>query len=173
MGKIRLTATFLDEVSTDIPHQNWGAKEWDADFAAMKHIGIETVVMIRCGLEHFITYPPQILMERIQGNVDIFAFQDGNCTLDELPRTLEINRHLADKYRIALWANTESSDRDMPFKFSPIKWEKLLLKLKIAEIAGIDKAMTFEFLHFMSPNFFWSSAGHLYNRYCEYLKQRE
>lgn len=44
---IRLTATFLDEISDDIPHQNWGVEEWDRDFAAMKETGIDTVVMIR------------------------------------------------------------------------------------------------------------------------------
>ena len=43
-------ATFLDEVSWDIPHQNWGVHEWDRDFQAMKAIGINTVVMIRSGL---------------------------------------------------------------------------------------------------------------------------
>ena len=45
-----IRATFLDEVSWDIPHQNWGEKEWDADFKAMKQMGINTVVLIRAGL---------------------------------------------------------------------------------------------------------------------------
>ena len=26
-----IKATFLDEISWDIPHQNWGVKEWDDD----------------------------------------------------------------------------------------------------------------------------------------------
>ena len=30
---LRITGTFLDEISHDIPHQNWGEKEWDQDFA--------------------------------------------------------------------------------------------------------------------------------------------
>lgn len=60
---IRLTATFLDEISDDIPHQNWGVEEWDRDFAAMKETGIDTVVMIRCGARKFIAYPSKILME--------------------------------------------------------------------------------------------------------------
>ena len=33
---LRITGTFLDEISHDIPHQNWGEKEWDADFRHMK-----------------------------------------------------------------------------------------------------------------------------------------
>ena len=26
---LKITGTFLDEISHDIPHQNWGVKEWD------------------------------------------------------------------------------------------------------------------------------------------------
>ena len=44
-----ITGTFLDEISHDIPHQNWGLKEWDLDFQHMKRIGIDTVIMIRSG----------------------------------------------------------------------------------------------------------------------------
>lgn len=33
---LRITGTFLDEISHDIPHQNWGEKEWDRDFRYMK-----------------------------------------------------------------------------------------------------------------------------------------
>ena len=35
-----ITGTFLDEISHDIPHQNWGEREWDRDFRYMKDIGI-------------------------------------------------------------------------------------------------------------------------------------
>ncbi|MZK05495.1 DUF4434 domain-containing protein, partial [Enterobacter hormaechei] len=54
---LRITGTFLDEISHDIPHQNWGEKEWDADFRHMKSIGIDTVIGIRSGYRKFITYP--------------------------------------------------------------------------------------------------------------------
>ena len=40
-----INATFLDEVSWDIPHQNWGVEEWDQDFRAMRDMGINTVVL--------------------------------------------------------------------------------------------------------------------------------
>ena len=52
-----ITGTFLDEISHDIPHQNWGEREWDRDFRYMKAIGIDTVIDIRCGYRKFITYP--------------------------------------------------------------------------------------------------------------------
>ena len=32
---LKITGTFLDEISHDIPHQNWGEKEWDRDFRYM------------------------------------------------------------------------------------------------------------------------------------------
>jgi hypothetical protein len=57
----------------------------------------------------------------------------------------------------------------MPIKFLPIKWEKMLLKLEAARKAGLDKAITFEFSHFMSPNSVYAAAGNLYRRYAEYF----
>ena len=59
-----ITGTFLDEISHDIPHQNWGEKEWDRDFRYMKAIGIDTVIDIRCGYRKFITYPSPYLLKK-------------------------------------------------------------------------------------------------------------
>ena len=61
---LKITGTFLDEISHDIPHQNWGETEWDADFGHMKAIGIDTVIMIRSGYRKFITYPSEYLMQK-------------------------------------------------------------------------------------------------------------
>ena len=60
-----IKATFLDEISHDIPHHNWGFDEWDKDFEHMKMIGIDTVVMIRCGYRKWITYPSKVLKESV------------------------------------------------------------------------------------------------------------
>ena len=46
---------------------------------------------------------------------------------------------------------------------------KLLLKLDAARRAGMRNVITFEFSHFMSPNSSYTQAGHLYNRYMEYM----
>jgi len=308
---MQITGTFLDEISHDIPHQNWGPKEWDADFAHMKKIGIDTVVMIRCGYHQFLTYPSTYLIEKhhrfapvtdmvelflklaekygmtfyfgtydsgkywetgdmrhevetnlhvieevyanyghyksfggwylslelsrkvkgaaesiaklgdhckavsgglpvlispwidgkkaiaategtlvkdsgislkqhekewdeifdgIKKSVDIVAFQDGHVGYNELEGYLALNKTLADKYGLQSWTNTESFDRDMPIKFFPIKFEKLILKLEAAKRAGCEKAITFEFSHFMSPQSAYLQAGNLYNRYLEYFK---
>lgn len=307
---LRITGTFLDEISFDIPHQNWGEKEWDADFAYMKAIGIDTVIMIRCGLRKFIAYPSDYLMSKgcympsqdllelflklakkydmkfwfglydsgvfwdtgdltneiehnkfvidevwekygsrydsfggwyisteisrrtkgaieaframgqqckdvsgglpvfispfidgskavasagaltkedavsvreheeewneifagIQGAVDACAFQDGHIDYNELDAFFSVNKKLADKYGIKCWTNAETFDRDMPIRFLPIKFDKLRMKLEAAARCGYDKAITFEFPHFMSPQSAYMQAGNLYNRYKEYFK---
>ena len=63
-NELKITGTFLDEISHDIPHQNWGRKEWDLDFKYMKDIGIDTVIMIRSGYRKFITYPSKYLISK-------------------------------------------------------------------------------------------------------------
>lgn len=307
---MRITGTFIDEISHDIPHQNWGEKEWDRDFAHMKAIGIDTVILIRSGYRRFITYPSKYLQKQgcyhppadlvklfleladkhemqfyfglydsgvywdtgnmqheidtnrfvidevweqygryksfkgwylsmeisrktkgaadafrtlglqcknvsnqlptfispwidgkkavlaasaslnkekavsirehekewseifdcVRGAVDAVAFQDGQIEYHELDDFFRVNKRMADNYGLQCWTNAESFDRDMPIKFLPIKFEKLKLKLEAAERAGYDKAITFEFSHFMSPQSAYLQAGHLYNRYREYLK---
>jgi Domain of unknown function (DUF5109)/Domain of unknown function (DUF4434) len=307
-----ITGTFIDEISHDIPHQNWGTAEWEKDFQHMKAAGINTVILIRSGYKKFITYPSTYLQQKfgcytppinlvelylqladkyemdfyfglydsghywatgdmqieiesnkfvidevwkqyghyksfkgwylsmeisrktigaaeafrdlglmckqmsnglptfispwidgkkavlaanaeltkteavsvmqhekewneifatIKGSVDAVAFQDGHIEYDELDTFFAVNKKLADKYGMQCWTNAESFDRDMPIKFLPIKFEKLRLKLEAARRAGYDKAITFEFSHFMSPQSAYLQANHLYNRYQEYRKE--
>lgn len=61
---MKITGTFLDEISHDIPHQNWGEAEWDLDFQYMNAIGIDTVIVIRSGHKKFITYPSKYLLAK-------------------------------------------------------------------------------------------------------------
>lgn len=61
---LKITGTFLDEITWDIPHQNWGYREWEQDFLHMKAIGIDTVILIRCGLDRFIAYPSEYLIAK-------------------------------------------------------------------------------------------------------------
>lgn len=307
-----ITGTFIDEISHDIPHQNWGAKEWEQDFVHMKNCGINTVILIRSGYRKFLSYPSAYLINRyncypppidlvelflslsdkynmqfyfglydsghywdtgnltneitdnefvidevwkkyghhtsfkgwylcmeisrktigaidafrklglmckaisnglptfispwidgkkavlaantqlakidavsvaehekewneifsgIKGAVDAVAFQDGHIDYNELDTFFSVNKKLADAYGMQCWTNAESFDRDMPIKFLPIKFEKLKLKLEAARKAGYDKAITFEFSHFMSPQSAYVQAHHLYNRYLEYKNQ--
>lgn len=59
-----ITGTFIDEISHDIPHQNWGPAEWERDFQHMAAMGIDTVILIRSGYRKFITYPSAYLMDK-------------------------------------------------------------------------------------------------------------
>ncbi len=306
---MQITGTFIDEISHDIPHQNWGTKEWEQDFQHMLAAGIDTIILIRSGYRKFITYPSAYLMDKhgcfkppvdlvelflsladkynmkfyfglydsghywdtgdltheiddnkfvidevwkqyghhtsfkgwylsmeisrrtigateafrtlgtmckevsnglptfispwidgkkavmaasselnkqdavsveehekewneifsgLHGAVDAVAFQDGHIDYTELDTFFAINKKLADTYGMQCWTNAETFDRDMPIKFLPIKFEKLRLKLEAAQRAGYDKAITFEFSHFMSPQSAYIQAHHLYNRYNEY-----
>lgn len=309
---MKISGTFLDEISHDIPHQNWGPEEWETDFKHMKTAGIDTVILIRCGYKRWQTFPSTILQKEegaypppmdlvqlfldlahsngmqfyfglydsgkywwemgdyqkeidinlkvidevwekygqhpafkgwylsqevsrktgkiihlytqlgqhckavsnnlpilispyidgtkailssqsslskkesislqqhetewneifdgIKDVVDIVAFQDGHVAFHELANYFTVNKQLADKYGMSCWTNAESFDRDMPIKFLPIKWEKLRLKLEAARTAGLEKAITFEFSHFMSPQSAYVQAHHLYNRYMEYMQ---
>lgn len=308
---MKITGTFIDEISHDIPHQNWGRKEWEQDFKHMKAAGIDTVILIRSGYRRFITYPSVYLQQRhgcfapvvdlvelfleladqndmrfyfglydsghywdsgkldreidanryvidevwqkyghhksfggwylsmeisrrtkgateafntlglqckavsgglptlispwidgkkailassvtltkedavslkvhqqewseifsgLKGSIDAVAFQDGHVDYHELPGFFEVNKKMADQFGLQCWTNAESFDRDMPIKFLPIKFEKLRLKLEAARQAGYDKAITFEFSHFMSPQSAYIQAHHLYNRYQEYIQ---
>ncbi|PTT02967.1 DUF4434 domain-containing protein [Pedobacter sp. HMWF019] len=308
---MKITGTFIDEISHDIPHQNWGRNEWEQDFKHMKAAGIDTVILIRSGYRRFITYPSTYLQQHygcyappidlvelfleladlhgmrfyfglydsghywdsgnldqeidanryvidevwqryghhesfggwylsmeisrktkgatdafntlglqckgvsgglptlispwidgkkailasssgltkedavslkiheqewseifagLKGSIDAVAFQDGHVDYHELSDFFEVNKKMADQFGLQCWTNAESFDRDMPIKFLPIKFEKLRLKLEAARKAGYDKAITFEFSHFMSPQSAYIQAHHLYNRYLEYIK---
>ena len=314
IDKLQIKGTFLDEISHDIPHQNWSEKEWSLDFKFMKSAGIDKVILIRSGYKNWITYPSKVLQSEekaippttdlvgmflrlseennmdfyfglydsgkywtsgayekeirlnckvidevweqygqfkafkgwylsqecnkniggiidlyaglgqyckqvskglpvlispyidgfknlsqytnqsrrgdsisleehyktwesifkgIQKSVDIVAFQDGHVEYDQLEEFIKINKSLADQNQITSWINSETFDRDMPIKFLPIKWDKLRYKLETAGKVGISEAITFEFSHFMSPQSAYPQAGHLYNRYLEYLKENK
>ncbi len=48
----RISGTFLDEITHDIPSQNWNTKDWRKEFLLYKQIGIDTVIIIRSGYQN-------------------------------------------------------------------------------------------------------------------------
>jgi len=302
---LKITGTFLDEITHDIPPQNWGRREWAADFDAMRAIGIDTVILIRAGYRERLTFDSKVVARHrpclpayqdlvdlflteaercgmrlffgtydsgehwingdyrketdlnrefcsevidryghrpafggwyisheintfnagmmrvydelsrhlrslkrvpilmspyvkgvkqfgteaisldqhvrewesvfrdLAGKVDIVAFQDGQMSFLELPDYLRVNRELAEKHGLRCWSNLESFDRDMPIRFPPTDIRKLLYKAHQASAAGVDKLITFEFSHFMSPNSTYLAARQLYKRYQEWLRGEE
>ena len=299
--KKAITGTFLDEITHDIPAQNWGKREWSRDFDVMKSVGIDTVILIRAGYRQQATFESQVLKKemdtlpvytdlvdlflteaercgmdfffgtydsgtywingeyqketdinrafcdevvarygdrkafrgwyisheintfddgmmkvyeqlsghlkglrdlpvfispyvkgvkqfgaeaisldkhveewgqvfaRLEGIVDIVAFQDGQVGLHELGDYLRVNGELAARHGLQSWSNVESFDRDMPIKFPPIAWPKMRHKMETALESGVDKLITFEFSHFMSPNSMYPSARTLFDRYREWM----
>lgn len=297
-----ITGTFLDEITHDIPSQNWGREEWVRDFDAMKSVGIDTVILIRAGYRNQATYDSAVLKKemgilpvstdlvdlfleqaercgmsfffgtydsgrywhqgdyqketdinrafcdevasryghrkafrgwyisheintyddgmmkvyeelsshlkglmdlplfispyvkgikqfgdeaisldqhvkewsqvfaRLEGLVDIVAFQDGQVALEELEDYLRVNGELAARHGLRSWSNVESFDRDMPIRFPPIAWPKMQFKMEAAQRARVDKLITFEFSHFMSPHSAYLSARHLFDRYREWME---
>jgi hypothetical protein len=301
---LKITGTFLDEITHDIPAQNWSATDWSRDFDAMKAVGIDTVILIRAGYKKQATFNSNVLQkhmgiypvytdlvdlfltlaeernmdfyfgtydsgkywtngqyqmesdinrafceevfatygqrksfkgwyisheihsfndgmmrvyeqlashlrslkqlpilispyvkgskqfgeeaitlkehesewdqvfDRIKDHVDIVAFQDGQVHYHELEEYLALNQQLAKKYNLTTWSNVESFDRDMPWNFPPINFKNLRYKMEVAEKAGVDKLITFEFSHFMSPNSMYPSAHGLYNQYKSWINGR-
>lgn len=299
---MRITGTFLDEITHDIPSNNWGHEEWAKDFEIMKAIGIDTVILIRAGCGRIAAFPSKVLQREVniypvyedlvdmflflseenevdfffgtydsvtyasrersipehldlgrafidevweryghhkafkgwyltfeiarkeptrleclrqlgrhckelspqlpilispyiagdklvsnpvtleehyadwdniltvlENIVDIVAFQDGQVDYDVLPDFLQANSELIRKHKMSPWSNVESFDRDMPFNFPPIDWRKLWWKMQAAENVGVEKLITFEFSHFMSPQSCWPAAKNLFTRYCEHF----
>ncbi len=298
---MNITGTFLDEISHDIPSANWGEKEWADDFDAMRSIGIDTVILIRCGYRDKMTFDSKVLKKHgfmrpaytdlvdlflrqaercgmdlffglydsgrywhegqyrkeleintdlagevaerygqrkafrgwyashelhgyeesqvgllaglcetlkgkidlpvlmspyvrgrmqfeqpvtpeeherqwdmvfsaLSGKADIVAFQDGQVAFSELEEFTLIHKKLADKHHLTAWANVESFERGMPIQFLPIDWRNLKLKMEIAERTGMEKLITFEFSHFMSPHSIYPSAHNLFRRYRDFIR---
>jgi hypothetical protein len=113
------------------------------------------------------------VFDEINDCVDIVAFQDGNVGYDELSDYLAVNSSLAKKHGLTGWTNVETFDRDMPIKFPPINWPCLLHKIQAASNTDVDKLITFEFSHFMSPNSIYTAARNLNKRYCEWLRENK
>ncbi|MDK2970642.1 MAG: hypothetical protein PWP23_397 [Candidatus Sumerlaeota bacterium] len=56
-----ITGTFIDEITWDIPSQNWGAKEWRREFDTMRQAGIDTVIIIRASRRDEAIFPSEVL----------------------------------------------------------------------------------------------------------------
>ena len=83
MNAIQISGTFLDEISHDIPHQNWGLPEWERDFQAMHAIGIDTVILIRSGYKRWLTYPSKVLIDKQGCHPPVIDLVDLFLTLAE------------------------------------------------------------------------------------------
>lgn len=58
---MRITGTFLDEITHDIPSQNWDRDQWEKEFRLYSQIGIDTVIIIRAGYQNKCIFPAKCL----------------------------------------------------------------------------------------------------------------
>lgn len=69
----RITGTFLDEITHDIPSQNWGREDWDREFALYRRIGIDTVIIIRAGYRNRCIFPSRSIPDLLPVYEDLGA----------------------------------------------------------------------------------------------------
>ncbi len=89
----RITGTFLDEITHDIPSQNWGEKCWRKEFELYQKIGIDTVVIIRAGYQNKCIFPSKTIPNLLPVYEDLG----------------EIFLSLADEYDLNLYWGTYDS----------------------------------------------------------------
>jgi hypothetical protein len=90
-----LTGTFLDEITHDIPSQNWGREDWQREFDLYQKIGIDTVIIIRAGYQNKCIFPAR----SVPGLLPIY---------DDLA---EMFFDLADQAGLGVWFGTFDSGR--------------------------------------------------------------
>lgn len=93
MPDLRITGTFLDEITHDIPSQNWGPQEWRREFALYRRVGIDTAIIIRAGYQNKCIFPAR----SIPGLMPVY---------DDLGRVFF---DLAEEYGIRLFFGTYDS----------------------------------------------------------------
>ena len=106
----------------------------------------------------------------MDGLLDYAAFMDGHVDFRQLPEFMAATKEVSDKFGVEFWSNLETFDRDMPWRFPPIEWQKLRFKLETAQ-KYVKKIITFEAPHFLSHYSTYPAAGNLLDCYLEYLKK--
>lgn len=56
-----ISGTFIDEITHDIPSQNWMVDDWRREFSLYNQIGIDTVIIIRAGYQNKCIFPAKSL----------------------------------------------------------------------------------------------------------------
>jgi hypothetical protein len=67
----RISGTFLDEITHDIPSQNWRKEDWRKEFQLYTEIGIDTVIIIRAGYQNKCIFPAKSLPNLLPSYEDL------------------------------------------------------------------------------------------------------
>jgi hypothetical protein len=112
------------------------------------------------------------ILNEMGGLIDAYAFMDGHVDFCDLESYVKATYEVFAKHGVSYWSNLETFDRDMPWRFPPIEWMKMRHKLETVQ-PYVEKIITFEAPHFLSPLSMFPSAANLYRRYSEYLKETD
>jgi hypothetical protein len=114
---IKLKGTFLDEITHDIPSQNWTKKEWAKDFDAMKEIDINTVILIRAGYGQQASFASKVLQKQMKSFpvytdlVELFLDEAERCGMDFYFGLYDSGTYWVDKnYRKEIDINKDFCD---------------------------------------------------------------
>jgi len=116
---MRITGTFLDEITFDIPSANWGPVEWAADFDAMRAIGIDTVILIRAGFKDRMTFDSRVLARYRPMRpayidlVDIYLTEAERCGMDFYFGTYDSYEYWRTDPELEVRINMEFADEVM------------------------------------------------------------
>lgn len=112
--------------------------------------------------------------------IDICAFQDGSCTCrperqtatHDLHAYIQTAKSFCDEAGVTLWNNAETFERRHPIKFPPLDWRWLQRKMAVTD-PYVEKHITFEFSHFLSPHSQLPAARMLFERYREFINNQD
>ena len=94
---------------------------------------------------------------------------DGHVDWHELEEYIEKTHEIFKKHKAIYWSNIETFDRDMPWRFPAHDWTKLRFKFEVQQ-PFVEKFITFEAPHFLSPLSMFPAAHGLYHKYMEYIQ---
>ena len=94
----RITGTFIDGISSDIPSNNFTAQDWAREFDHFKSIGIDTAIIIRVGWKDSAMYKSEVM----------------KTTLYEEHDLVEIMLKEAERTGIALYIGTFDTVKHWP-----------------------------------------------------------
>ncbi|MBQ3088300.1 MAG: DUF4434 domain-containing protein [Clostridia bacterium] len=111
-----ITATFIDEITYDIPSSNWSFEQWSRDLDNMQSVGIDTLVFIRAGYGERTVFPSDyfgthyeedllgfILDEATKRNMKVMVggyLSNINWNNGDAKTEIELNRHFINE----IWA---------------------------------------------------------------------
>ncbi|MHC4871648.1 MAG: DUF4434 domain-containing protein [Planctomycetota bacterium] len=144
----KITGTFVTPFPNDTGINNWGRKEWEAEFALMKSIGIDTIILLRSEFERdnyyvsgmdprFATWPEDndlvSMYFRLCEEYEMTFYVGGytSCTSlymgdweDEVDGNIELFKKLLDKYAgYNCWKGFYLTTEAIPWHYS---WPEII-----------------------------------------------